>query len=258
MATNLELRQKITKLKEILGKNLENWDPRTRPGMVGLQEKSKRELEEVKQDLSVNIVRTAMLIAGLDDANNETLRKVAAMNPHESVSIDFYELENRILDTIYSGREKVGYLVNNEFSILLNRALSVVRDELGAISMPTVNIPAARYGKYESKQAVANFLHDVFTKQFGTELKAKYMHLRLTQLGKELLDGEFNTLTIVITNIPKDFKDVVSGITNHMVFVTKEEGIPKSVICSDQDSEQDLIMKIVAKIQENKLKGEIK
>jgi hypothetical protein len=256
--TNTELRKKIQDLKVIIGRNLENWDSRTRSGMVGQQEKAKRDIEVTKQELSTNIVRSAMLIAGLEDAPAATLKGIAAMNPSESVSIDFYELEHRLIDSIYKGREVVGFTVNNEFTIMLNRVLSLVRDELGAISMPTVAIPATRYGKYDSKDDVAKFLHEIFKAQFGTELKAKYMHLRLTQLGKELLDGNFDTLTIVVTNIPKDFRQVVGGITKHLVFVTKEEGIPESVVSSEGDTEQDLILKIVNKIQENKLKGENK
>lgn len=258
MSTNTELRAKIKQLSDIVGRNLENWDPRTRSGMVGAQEKAKRDIESVRQELAVNIVRSAMLIAGLADAPVAPLKGIAEANPGETVAIDFYELEHRLIDSIYKGREAVGFTVNNEFTIMLNRVLSLVRDELGAISMPTVAIPATRYGKYESKEQVSALLHDIFSAQFGTELKAKYMHLRLTQLGKELLNGAFETLTIVVTNIPKDFREVVGGITKHMVYVTKEEGIVGSVVSSDSDTEQDLILKIVSKIQENKLKGEAK
>lgn len=247
--TNAELRDQIESEKAIAGQDLQKWDIRTRGGMEGRQREALRKVESLELQLRSGLITNAAIIVGTPGVDNSILLSLAEKSNSEV--IEFLELEHKIVDAIYKGSLD-GFRVGNEFQIKLNRILAQLASEMGAYSIPTPSIPANKYGNYNSKEEVVDLLADAFTKEFGTELKQKYMQVVLDGITNKHVKMNTENLGVIITDVPENFLTIFDGITNLLIIVSPNDKLQGIVLYTEGDSEDDIKARINAAIKTRK------
>lgn len=250
--SNAQLREKIKSERAIVDQDLQKWDIRTRGGMEGRQREAQVNIDKMEATLKTNLVANAVVIVGTQGVSSDVLKILAEKNGSET--IDFLELEEKIVNAIYKGTLD-GFRVGNEFQIRLSNVLSQLALEMGAVSIPTPAIPANKYGNYKTKAEVVNLLHEAFTKDLGLELKQKYVYVTLDAIANKHVGLDTEHVSIVVTNVPENFLPIFNGTTNFLIVVSPNDKLNGAVLYTEGDNQDDVEARIIEAIKTRKLKG---
>lgn len=250
--SNAQIRDKLASEKAIAATDLQKWDSRTRGGMEGRVREATNNIDKLEAQLKTNLVANAVIIVGTKGVDQSMLGVLAEKNGSEQ--IDFLELESKLVDAIYRGTSD-GFRVGNEFQVRLGNVLRQLANEMGALAIPTPSISANKYGNYKTKAEVVKLLDEAFTRDFGLELKQKYMYVTLDAIANKHVGKETEHVSIVVTNVPENFLPIFNGATNFLIVLSPNVELDGAVLYTEGDSQDDIEARIVEAIKTRKLKG---
>lgn len=235
-----ELRKKYQTLKDIIAKDISEWDPRTRTGMEGLKNRSKQDINTVRPALVSAILSNSTTAIVTDDvANSKEIIEAVLANGNTMIAIDFLKLERDLIKGLYPNQAGTSYSVNTDVVSRMNRMIAELGTKLGVASMPAIQLNGVTYGSIPSKEALIAKLHQILTDTYDNELKSLYVgHL----IGQALEDRLNETaLTVVIANVPVSFTGPMSKYTGRAVVLAGKEGIAGALVANESTTPEKFI-----------------
>jgi len=218
-----ELRKKYDQLNEILSLDTENWDPRTKPGIVGKQNAAKKEQSVLKIKLSNEILansRTILLMRDFEKTKEIIIS--AKKNPNSNILLDALEIERNLFEELFSEKTHTrnGYTINSDLISRLNILLAAIGRNLGALSMPPVKADASMMGTFTSPKAVIERLETLLTKTFGGELKSLYFG---AAVGNGIMGRtDQDSVTVLVVNVTPENAPAFRGFTKDVSVYSNE------------------------------------
>ena len=134
--------------------NLDNWDPRTKPGMEGKQGRARQEIDGLKVDITAKVLTNSTTVLVLRDVSiTPDIVAEARKLPQNVIILDFLSLEKGMLTQIY-GKNPTNLPFNTTTISQMNNLMIDVGDKMQVLSMPTITADAKMYGTASSKEAL--------------------------------------------------------------------------------------------------------
>lgn len=245
-----DLRRKVNETQKVLDLNLDNWDPRTKPGMEGRRNKAAQEIEGLKAALARQILQTSTAMLILDDVKiTPEVVKAAKEKKSEIILLDFLSTEKWLVKTIYGDTPpKGGYPFN---SSTLNRMNILVSDEVGdkiaADSMPLMSAPAKLFGTSKTKEEILQKMSSVMYDAYSTELKE---HLFRVLISEGIYDRlQSDEVSVFIVNVPRVFVKPFSSYAGKTIVVTEDQSLTGAALVLDETANAEELVAAVTKAQ---------
>lgn len=197
------LRAKLSELNQQANVDLTKIPASTRPGWESKKRKATESLEGVENELTQAIFQNSVVVV-LEDAIKAADETVKTIRDSEGgdyvINLDYLELDNRVTKELFSRVTNGTFPFNGPTASYLNRILADIGNDLGAVRMPTVNLPANSRGVLSTFEEARNLVSELLTETFGADLKNLYLRKRLMEEGKKRLTHD--RFAIMLTNVP--------------------------------------------------------
>jgi hypothetical protein len=232
------LRAELKKAKEALALDLENWNPATVNSIKGLVNQSKAKLPNLINDIGSIILANSKVT--FVERNNPTSPELIkqSKSKENSLAIDYLTIEKGMVKRFYQD-QKEGFRIITDTTGGMNEYMFAVGREIGAESMPSIQISATDHGTYKTKEDIILKFETILEKSYKGELKPMVFVRTLMGLIGE--DNSKDYFDILIYNAPvgetlnrdlKMFQDM-SGLKPNVASVTSnvtEEQVAETAV----------------------------
>lgn len=236
----VELRRKVNEAQKVLDLNIATWDPRTRPGVEGRQNKARQEIDGLKNDLSRKILEGSTTMLILQDVSiAPAIVQQAKENPDKVLLLDFLSTEKWLVKTIYGDNAKT-FPFNSNVVTRMNILISdEVGDKIRATEMPVINANIASFGTALSREEILKKFETLMYQAYGTELKQNLFNVLLTEGIYDKLQQD--EVAVFIMNVPVNFTKVLSSYTGKTIVVTEDASVPGALVINSESSAEELV-----------------
>ena len=194
-----KLREELKRANEVINLDLENWNPATINSIKGLVNQSKAKIPYLVNEIGATILANSK-VTFVDRHNplSPTLIKQARAK-NSSLVIDYLTIEKGMVKRFYSDQTE-GFRIITDTSLGMNDYMFSVGKEIGAESMPSIQISGTDHGTYKTKEDVILKFESILEKTYKGDIKP--MVFVRTLMG---LIGENNSkdsFDVLIYNAP--------------------------------------------------------
>lgn len=228
----------------------DNWDPRTKPGILGKVAKAKEEVEELKILMTNQILNNSTTVLVLRDVTiTPDIVAEARKFPENIIVLDFLGLEKGMFNKIY-GKSAKTFSFNTDTISRMNSLMIDVADKLQFVSMPTITANGNLYSTSSNAVDVVNKMETVLTGTYDTELKQIFLNHAIL----DNMDNKFNhdSVAVFIVNVPPTpkFLKALGSYTSRTITVTENSAMPGAVVLEPESSAAELVS-AVAQVTES-------
>lgn len=221
--------------------DLNNWDPRTLPGMSGKQAKAKGEAEDLKVGITNLILNDSTTVLVLRDVSiTPAIVSEARKFPENVILIDYLALEKGMFLKIY-GKNAKNMSFNTDTISRMNSLMIDVGDALQVVSMPTLTADGKLYGTSNVQGDILSKMETVMTNAYDTDLKQVFINHAIL----DNMDNKFqnDAVSVFIINVPpvSKFLKALSSYTSRTVIVTEDEKMLGAVVLTPDSNAEELV-----------------
>jgi len=225
----------------IVNLDLNNWDPRTLPGMSGKQAKAKEEAEDLKIEITNLILNDSTTVLVLRDVSITPDLVTEARNfPENVILIDYLALEKGMFLKIY-GKNAKNMSFNTDTISRMNSLMIDVGDALQVVSMPTLTADGKLYGTSNVQGDILSKMETVMTSAYDTDLKQVFINHAIL----DNMDNKFqnDAVSVFIINVPpvSKFLKALSSYTSRTVIVTEDQKMLGAVVLTPDSNAEELV-----------------
>jgi len=200
-----QLRQEYITLNTIIKKDLSNWMPQTRAGMLGRQREAEVKMKQLMGHMVAKIVDNSTVTVMPRSAGRQNIDEIVAKakgGDNSVVPINYMFIESDILDAVFKGRN--GYPFNVPSINAMDTLLTTFYREMGAVDMPQLPKDGSKLKVYTTKDeamvVLEKMMDDSHTKE---NFKPRYFqHLFTAHI---LNNPELDSYNLVIFDVPDKY-----------------------------------------------------
>jgi hypothetical protein len=219
--------------------NLDNWDPRTKPGMEGRQGRARQEAEGLRAQIASKVLANSTTILVTRDVTiTPSIVTEAKKHPNNIIMLDFLSLEKGMFKQIYGDNPK-SLPFNTETIGRMNMLLVDVADKLAVISMPTLKGSGNLYGVASSKEEILSKMETAMVEAYDTELKSAFLRSLIMDETANKLNND--AIAVFIVNVPNNFTKALSNFTGRTIVATEDASNLGAVVLQADSSAEELV-----------------
>lgn len=217
MSNLLSLREEFNKLNNIIKQDLLNWDPATKSGMEGAQNKAREQLGSVSSKLAYEIAKNSVCVVFLNKTNDSLVEYITSESSARSSKVfclDAMSTERRLFNEVFSKRSSP-YAFNSDTVSRLNSALMDMGSEIGAQYMASIATSASSYGSVQTKEQAVDKISTLLKRTYDNDLTRLMLSNDINKEVKARLDNDvlltfiFNVDESMYSDFDKTFGKII-------------------------------------------------